>query len=154
MELPTKPYIKQWMENRYGSQHEKFGLVVELTQKNWEGRYFFNLSAKPKRDRDKRMFNQFPSKISLMMTYNVYMNQRVYLTPTVIIEFNGFVSDMIKQDQRTYVQSLVDAGQTVTDAINKYIELRGFTEESYSFDTIVKDIQRNTNIRKYKKSAA
>lgn len=150
IEFPTKPYIKAFMENRYGAEHPRYGRVVELKRATWESKYFYNLTDDAPRRRDKEM-GQYPTKMTLLMSYDLYVNRRIRLTPTVVIEFNTFLTDIIKEGMRTYVDCLVASGQTIYRSIQLYQEANGFTEDNFPSDSIKKDLRRNTDIRKRKK---
>lgn len=148
VQLPAKPYVKAWMENRYGIDHAKFGRVIPLTKETWEGKYFFSLCEAEKRRWDKRVFAKFSDSVTVLVTYDYYTRYRVTPNPTLILEFNYFAEDLIKEVMRTYVGALVDHGVKQVDAIRKYQDKYGFTEEDFSFESIKKDVQRNSDIKK------
>jgi hypothetical protein len=146
--IPVKTYIKTWLENRYGINHEKFGRVIHFTKKTWEGKYFFSLSNSEKHRWDKRVFSQFPSQVVILVSYDYYTRYRVHPNPTMIIEFNAFAEDMIKEYMTTYVEAKVEEGIAQAKAIRRYQDKYGFTEDDFSTDSIKKHIQRNTTIKK------
>ena len=143
VEIPVKPYIKNYLERYYGNP-VNFSGVRGLND-------FFNLLLeKQTKRRDKQTtLRPYTRTVTVVITRDSFYRYGWEITSTSVISFNSLFEFIIKMRSRDKVEvRSKEANKKVAKAIRQLQIDFGFTEDDYSFDAIKKDIQRHTDIFK------
>ena len=144
--VPVKPYIKKYLENNYGSP-VNFSGVRGLND------LLCLLLEKQSYHHDKQItLNLYSATVTIVVTRDIFYRHGWSFSKTSIIRFNAFMEFIIKIRQRDIVRvKTTDANKKISCSIRQFQLEFDFSEDNYSYDAIIKDLQRNTNIRKNNK---
>ena len=142
IELPCKPLVKQYIENRYGSP-------VVFPGNDWLKNMVVKSLTHPNTNYDSQTSLQYHTqKVELPVEFRIYAKKRNTLTRTDIMLINQTVQDLIEEALYNYLHLYhTMANVLLKDAILKFREQYGFPEESYSTEAITKFFQRERKRR-------
>lgn len=132
--IPTKPYIRHYIEHHYGK-------MPFLTRDDIFGSKILDLLERPLHQRDKTV-GGFPDNLVIVLPV-FYMRAHGHdLTLTGIRWFNRFAEMVIKREMHNMLNMLTGAGMKQNEAILRVQDHFGFTEDVFSFESILKSYQR------------
>ncbi len=136
IEIPVKLYIKRYLNVKYGKP-------AQLTRKEMEGRFLYELIEDPRQDRDKEV-GTFNHTLTVLLPDRVLMKKGHYLTPTQISNFNSFMKLFIRNEMRSHIDLILrKQPQTeIKDAIYDYQQHYKLFDDFFPFDSIKKDYYR------------
>jgi hypothetical protein len=73
------------------------------------------------------------------------------LSPWVIFQFNNFVEDYFREEMYWWVNRHRERRATLKDAIYSFMAFYDVTEDDIPFETLRKDVQRNSGVKKNRK---
>lgn len=137
--IPVKPYVKRFIETNYGTP-------VDFTSDPPTNQKFLQFLSKPCTERD----NQYPTNLSRYATeVEIAISDKYFfkygceLTKTDIVSFNQLFAARAKVLMRSIVGSYHAIGLPYNNAIRKFQERFGFSEDDWAFEAIKKDYYRN-----------
>lgn len=137
--VQVKPYVRRFLELNYGSP-------VLLSKDPAAHRFLQQLLRKPDTTRDK----QYPEQIctytdlaEIVISEHDFYRYGWELTKTDTVAFGRYFEDRAKTLMRNIVGVKVSAGLQLKSAIVNFQERYGFDEDTWSYETIKKDFNRN-----------
>jgi len=136
LSVPTKPYIKRYMENTYSDP-------IYLTRRENPGSLLFLLLERSPHENDKRV-GAYSVTMKITLSSKFYHRKGAALSPTSLTIFNNFLEENIKNIMQAYIKALME--NKVTDkkakAINTFLEKNSFPPDTFPFETIKKHLYR------------
>jgi hypothetical protein len=145
-EIPVKPYIKTFLEQRFGNP-------VDMNQSSFIGKFFHLLLRNGSRHKDKFIkLTGYTAKVTVKITEDVFLRDGHVLTSSSIAVFNTTVGLLIEDNLCLYLSAIDDAKELMSenkrvskkDCMHKFIETFGFDDGSFEFDAVKKRHQRYT----------
>ena len=134
-DLPVKKHVRSFLES-------KFGNPCFIERREPEGKYFYALLAKQSKGHDSE-FAEYSSTIRVGLTISMHFRHGSIMTPTAVIEFNNYIDEHIKKEQRSYIHTQVTYNQMeIKRAVELFQQDYGFQEDDYAAETIRKDYYR------------
>ena len=136
IEVPTKLYIKRYLNIKYGDP-------VQLTRKDLEGSFLYELIEDPRQDRNSEV-GSYHHKMSVLLPDRVLMRKGFYLTPTNLSNFNSWMEKYIKSEMRRHIDLMLrqKPDLEIRDAIYDYQKQYQLFDDFFPFDSIKKDYYR------------
>lgn len=133
--FPVKPHVYKYLQKKCGEK-----LIVSKT--NFFGSTILDiLSKKHSRYESVTMDLLFPAEIS--MEYMRSMG--IYLDDKIIRKFNTRVDDLFREEMRTYCDTNFEITQIPKEkSLKQLLFYYNISEEDIKFETLVKDLRRNT----------
>ena len=137
--VQVKPYVRRFLELNYGTP-------VLIAKDPAAHRFLQELLRKPDTNRDK----QYPEQIctytdlaEIVISEHDFYRYGWELTKTDTVAFGRYFEDRAKTLMRNIVGVKVSAGLPLKTAIVNFQERYGFDEDTWSYETIKKDFNRN-----------
>lgn len=140
LDVPVKPYIATYLRKKYGDP-------VNFSGQRGVKNFFCALLDKNYRRRDKQLsIAAYSSTVTIAISKDVMVRHGFALSTTSVIAFNSLFEDIIKMRTRDAVCIRhKDAKMKVAPAIRQLQIDFGFDEDTFPYETIKKDLQRNKN---------
>lgn len=139
IEIPVKGYVKNYLEHQYGSP-------AHVHDASFVGKFLFGLLGDDNHHQDTK-FSRYSTKVVVRVSHDVFLRNGVAMTKTNIIKFNAFMSEVIKENLYHYLLGRsVDDSRVLKKAINEYREMYSISEDAWTDEAIIKDVQRNYKI--------
>lgn len=137
--VPVKPYIAAYLRANYGDP-------VSFSGRRGVRQFFCSLLDKNYRRYDKKLtIAAYSSEVTIAITKDMMVRHGFSLSASSVVAFNSLFEDIIKTRARDIVKTKHrDAKIKVAPAIRQLQMDFGFTEDSFPFETIKKDLQRNS----------
>lgn len=147
LEIPVKPYIKNYLERNFGDP-------VNFSGVRGVNDFFVLLLEKQNGRRDKQTtLCGYTQTVTVVITRDTFYRYGWNLSATAVVSFNALFEYLIKTRTRDIVGvKSRDAKIKVAPAIRQMQYELEFPEDNLSFDAVKKDIQRHTNIFKSSKN--
>jgi hypothetical protein len=146
VEIPVKGYIRNYVEANYGTP-------VLFDRRTYIGKHFFALAASCDTKYDK-MYKGYKDILVVHIKEDMYLRRGSVLTKTGILDFNGFVEDIMKRELFIYVDGLTDQNPIqFKEAFQKYIDRFQVDEALFTYDNIKQTYQRYRKKDKTRKKA-
>lgn len=139
IKVKVKPYVKQYLINNCGNP-------VDLTHLPKLKRIFTRLIQKP-------LFHETLDLsdgdccVNILISEDTFTRHGWELDRKAMMYFNSEVANDLKFVMRNYI-SAYSAFYPITTSIKMFQERFNFPEEVWAFDTIKKDIDRNTEVKR------
>lgn len=141
VDLPVKPYVKQYIKLNYGNP-------ADFSSDKYINSQFRRCLSKPSSRfdlRNKNLSKQFySSSIKIVISQDDFYRHGWELTPTDTIAFGKIMEHQAKFFMRNMI-SFYLSYMIKRDAIFKFQQTFGFTEDIWSFDSIKKDFYRKVS---------
>lgn len=138
LEVPVKPYIKSYLENRYGSP-------AKLAGNDIIGNYFIKLLEDYSREQDKSIdISYYSQKIIIAVNQDIVLRNGSYITKTNVRDFNRKVERIIKERIHDFLNAALKYSPNIQfkKAIDDFREENGLPEHCFSYEAIKKDFYR------------
>lgn len=134
--IPTKPYIKAYMMNLYGSE-------PIMDRKDNIGNKFYDLLVHATNERKTEYPKlRYSTTIKLYVTYRTFSRRGCNLNETNIMALNGFIEDEIKRMFYFMMNTYVAIFPSFEANLPKVRSNLGIDEEDWSTDSMKKDYYR------------
>ena len=138
--IPVKPYVKKYLENRFGSP-------VDFSGDKHINKYFLNLLEKNNHRNDRRIFIYgrvaYREEVTILISNDKFERYGFDISKNSNVDFNNFMEEHIKSQSRLFVGVCSAVGMKAAVAIRNFQNTFQFEEDDFAFETIKKDIQRN-----------
>ena len=136
IELPTKRYIKRFLEHNYGSP-------AQLNRRDKYGNLIFILLEKPS-TMDDRDFPNYKTSVPIVLTSYYFVIKSKDLTKTGIMYFNNMIEIDIRNLIRSYMNGM-GAGKAMSTRakMEAALDHYGFSDMDFPLETLKKDIYRH-----------
>lgn len=130
--IPTKAYIKKYLEHHYGDP-------IRFPEESFELKALKLFLAKPSKERDSsNQHGHYPIMMTVMIDERVFIRNGFHLTRTDVYQFNSCLDSMIKRGFRMYCDAARFAGIDIKDAILSWMQKHSITEDDISFEALKK----------------
>lgn len=141
VELPCKPWVANYLQMMYGNP-------VMMTRKSFLGKYFYRLLSDGDSENDKRTYgyikSNYPTLLRVTISERAFMRKGFVLTPTLNVEFNDAVEQLIKEHMLNFVFAAVKVGGTKkTDAYNAFVTEFKLNPEVFNLEFVKKNVERS-----------
>lgn len=140
--IPCKPYVRHFLVTKYGDP-------VNLTSERQLNNFFRRMLKKPCARHDKYYQDllQYPGtyyscKMEVVVSESDFYRYGWELTKTDVVAFNGEIEGRVKMLMRNSVE-LFENMMSQKEAIFRFQEIFGFTEDVWPYESIKKDYYRS-----------
>jgi len=137
--IPVKPYVKHYLEINYGNP-------VDFSYHRHLYTHVRRMLITPKHRSDtvySDKMKRFSTFVRVMISEDDVFRHGCEISKTDIVHFNNIFTYYIKFMMRTLVGLRVAMGGSSKEAIQKFQDRYGFTEDVWPYESIAKDFYRN-----------
>ncbi len=128
--IPTKAYIKKYLEHHYGSP-------VKFPEESFELKALKLFLSKPSKEFDSRVqHGYYPAMMVVLIDERVFIRNGFHLTRTDVQQFNSYIEAMIRRGFRMYCDAARFAGIDIKDAILGWMNKHGITEDDIGYEAL------------------
>ncbi len=137
--IPVKPYVARFLRLN-------FGYPINFCTDPASHKFLQNLLHKPDTSRDRQYPDQictYTDEVEVIISEHDFYRYGWELTKTDTVAFGRYFENRAKTLMRNIVGVNVSAGLPLKTSILRFQERYGFDEDTWSYETIKKDFNRN-----------
>lgn len=137
IEVPTKQYIKKYMEVTHGDP-------ISIDRKEPHGKLLFSLLERNSHERDSE-YTPYPVMMRIRLQAKMYHRKGTMLTSSSIIEFNNTVDKDLKKLLLVYVYAQLNSPnpRKKKHAIESFMKTFRLEPSDWPYDSAIKYVDRN-----------
>jgi len=147
VQLSVKPYVRQHLINQFGEPCD-FSISKPGDYLN---AHLLRMLRKPIKRDELRIPKSLTSTIEIQISQDIFYRYGWELTRHDMLRFNMLVENEIKFLSRAYIAFDKSLGIAINTSIRNFQDEYKFTEDSFPYETIKKDFDRNAQYIKFDK---
>lgn len=142
--LPCKPYVKQFLLNNFNSPDETWSEIVNLSpDKDLQNDFLARLSKSGRYEHRYRNLYRYTDSVAVEIRRDDFYRYGWSMSNTEVVAFGTKIERRIKQILFLYLDTHVSMGLPLSTAIRNFQSCFGYTEETWSYDTIRREYNRH-----------
>jgi len=141
IDVKVKPYVRQYLINNCGNP-------VDLTHLHKFNELFKKLLRKPLLRFESLPLPSDDCYVRIVISQDIFYRYGWEMTRTSMMQFNGEIELEIKFIMRTWIANRAGLGFSLVHCIHDFQERFNFNEDVWSYETIKKDLTRNTSSKR------
>ena len=141
IDIKVKPYVKQYLINCWGDP-----VAIHKSDR------YFNLLKiylkRPRKNYKPVIHSPGTCLVRVRISEDIFYRNGFVMTLNQMSWFSKYIEQDLKFHMRMFVDTRALIGCTVADSIRQFQDSYNLTEEVWSFESIKKDIDRHTNIKR------
>ena len=142
--LPCKPYVKQFLLHNFNTPDDTWTEIVNLSSDKELQNDFLSRLSKPGRYENKyRNLYRYTASVAVEIRRDDFYRYGWSMSNTEVVAFGTKIERRIKQILFLYLDTHVSMGLPLSAAIRNFQTKFGFTEDTWSYDTIRREYNRH-----------
>lgn len=147
--LPCKPYVKQFLLHEYNDPDDDWPEIVNLaSDRDLRDDFISRLEKVGRYDNKYKNLYRYSAQVPVEIKKDDFYRYGWTLANTEVVRFGVRIERRIKQILFLYLDTSVGMGVPLSEAIRRFQNQYGFTEDSWSYDTIRREYNRHRKSEK------
>ncbi|WP_297975376.1 hypothetical protein [uncultured Bacteroides sp.] len=142
--LPCKPYVRQFLLHNFNDPDDSWGEIVNLkTDKELQADFLSRLSKTGRYEKRYSNLSRYTTVVPIEIQRDDFYRYGWSMSNTEVVAFGTKIERRIKQILFLYLDTHVSMGLPLSAAIRNFQAKFGFTEDTWSYDTIRREYNRH-----------
>lgn len=142
--LPCKPYVKQFLLHEYNDPDDAWPEIINLSrEQELKADFVASLEKAGKWENKYKNLYRYSEQVAVEIKKDDFYRYGWSLSNTEAVRFGVKIERRIKRILFLYLDTSVGMGIPLSSAIRRFQNQYGFTEDSWSYDTIRREYNRH-----------
>lgn len=142
--LPCKPYVKQFLLHEFNDPDDEWAEIVNLiSDRELKSDFILRLEKDGRWENKYKNLYRYSERVPVEIKKDDFYRYGWSISNTEAVRFGVKIERRIKHILFLYLDTSVGMGVPLSEAIRRFQAQYGFTEDSWSYDTIRREYNRH-----------